>query len=100
MKDPKTPLSRRHVFAGAGTLGALAAAATVLPGVTKPDATPAPVSAVQRADGGRAGCNADNSCCTAACDIPCALCFVHARNAGKPRRKLVRPGAHRWVRAT
>ena len=42
MKDPKTSLSRRRVFAGAGTLGALAAAATVLPGVTKPDAAPAP----------------------------------------------------------
>jgi len=39
MNDPKTPLSRRRVFAGAGTLGALA---TVLPGVTKPDAAPAP----------------------------------------------------------
>jgi hypothetical protein len=42
MKDPTTPLSRRSVFAGAGTLGALAAAATVLPGVTKPDTAPAP----------------------------------------------------------
>ena len=42
MNDPTTPLSRRRVFAGAGTLGALAAATTVLPGVTKPDAAPAP----------------------------------------------------------
>jgi|SoiMethySBSTD1v2_1073268.scaffolds.fasta_scaffold1148662_1 hypothetical protein len=43
MNDPKTAsLSRRRVFAGAGTLGALAAAATVLPGVTKPDPAAAP----------------------------------------------------------
>lgn len=31
MNDPQSKLSRRRVFAGAGTLGALAAAATVLP---------------------------------------------------------------------
>ncbi|WP_428425279.1 formate dehydrogenase [Methylibium sp.] len=31
MNDPKSKLSRRRVFAGAGTLGALAAAAAVLP---------------------------------------------------------------------
>jgi hypothetical protein len=30
-KDTATPLSRRRVFAGAGTVGALAAAAAVLP---------------------------------------------------------------------
>jgi hypothetical protein len=32
MNDAKSKLSRRHVFAGAGALGALAATATVLPG--------------------------------------------------------------------
>ena len=31
MSPNKTPLSRRRLFAGAGTAGALAAAATVLP---------------------------------------------------------------------
>ncbi|HWH75261.1 MAG TPA: formate dehydrogenase [Methylibium sp.] len=31
MKEPQSKLSRRHVFAGAGTVGALAAAAAVLP---------------------------------------------------------------------
>ena len=31
MSQAKTPLSRRRLFAGAGTAGALAAAATVLP---------------------------------------------------------------------
>lgn len=31
MNDPQSKLSRRRVFAGAGTLGALAAAAAVLP---------------------------------------------------------------------
>ena len=30
-KTASTPLSRRHLFAGAGTAGALAAAAAVLP---------------------------------------------------------------------
>lgn len=40
MNDPKSKLSRRRVFAGAGTLGALAAAAAVLPGTRQ--AEPAP----------------------------------------------------------
>ncbi len=31
MNDPQSKLSRRRVFAGAGTVGALAAAAAVLP---------------------------------------------------------------------
>ncbi|MDH5538996.1 MAG: formate dehydrogenase [Rhizobacter sp.] len=35
MNDPKSKLSRRHVFAGAGTVGALAVVATVLPGASK-----------------------------------------------------------------
>ena len=36
MNDPKSMLSRRRVFAGAGTLGALAAAAAVLPVAQEP----------------------------------------------------------------
>lgn len=36
MNDAQSRLSRRRVFAGAGTVGALAAAAAVLP-VVKPD---------------------------------------------------------------
>lgn len=39
MNDPQSKLSRRRVFAGAGTLGALAAAAAVLP-VAKEQAAP------------------------------------------------------------
>ena len=35
MSQPKTKLSRRTLFAGAGTAGALAAAATLLPGVLR-----------------------------------------------------------------
>lgn len=31
MNDPKSKLSRRHVFAGAGAAGALAVVATVIP---------------------------------------------------------------------
>ena len=42
MNDPKSTLSRRRVFAGAGTLGALAAAAAILPGA-KPQAPTAEV---------------------------------------------------------
>jgi hypothetical protein len=39
MNETKPTLSRRRIFAGAGTLGALAAAATVLPAATQPAAT-------------------------------------------------------------
>jgi len=40
MSDVKLPaLSRRHVFAGAGTAGALAAAAMALPSLKPADAT-------------------------------------------------------------
>jgi len=35
MSQPKSKLSRRTLFAGAGTAGALAAAATLLPGVVQ-----------------------------------------------------------------
>lgn len=38
-QDPSKLLSRRRVFAGAGTAGALAAAAAVLPLADKPEAT-------------------------------------------------------------
>ena len=41
MKEPKSTLSRRALFAGAGTAGAVAATATLLPGL-KPPADPAP----------------------------------------------------------
>lgn len=55
MNDPQSKLSRRRVFAGAGTLGALAAAAAVLPGAKQA----APVAAAagpgaEKADGYRA----------------------------------------------
>lgn len=40
MEQPKSKLSRRTLFAGAGTIGAVAAAATLLPGVQQD--TPAP----------------------------------------------------------
>lgn len=40
MNQPKSRLSRRTLFAGAGTLGAVAAAATLLPGVQPPTAIP------------------------------------------------------------
>ena len=35
MSQPKSKLSRRTLFAGAGTAGALAAAATLLPGAVQ-----------------------------------------------------------------
>jgi hypothetical protein len=35
MSKPKSTLSRRTLFAGAGTVGAVAAAATLLPGVVQ-----------------------------------------------------------------
>jgi hypothetical protein len=35
MSDPKAKLSRRTLFAGAGTAGAVAAAASLLPGAVK-----------------------------------------------------------------
>jgi hypothetical protein len=41
MEQPKSKLSRRTLFAGAGTVGAVAAAATLLPGVVQ-QSTPAP----------------------------------------------------------
>jgi hypothetical protein len=53
--DPKTsvPLNRRHVFAGAGAVGALAAAAAVLP--LAKTAAPDEKTAAAPADGGKGG---------------------------------------------
>lgn len=48
MNDPQSKLSRRRVFAGAGTLGALAAAAAVLP--LAQDAAPPVAKAKPEAD--------------------------------------------------
>lgn len=51
MKDDTSRVSRRRLFAGAGTAGALAAAATVLPSIEP--ATPAPSEATKApANGG------------------------------------------------
>ena len=53
MNEPKPMLSRRRVFAGAGTVGALAAAAAVLPAATKaPASTPAEPAAEPPPQGG------------------------------------------------
>jgi uncharacterized phage protein gp47/JayE len=35
MSQPKSELSRRHLFVGAGTVGAVAAAASLLPGAVQ-----------------------------------------------------------------
>ena len=39
MSQPKSKLSRRQLFAGAGTVSAVAAAATMLPGVVQESAS-------------------------------------------------------------
>ena len=51
MSQPKSKLSRRTLFAGAGTVGAAAAAATLLPGVLQGTA-PAPALKEPPAKGG------------------------------------------------
>jgi len=52
MSQPKSKLSRRTLFAGAGTAGALAAAATLLPGaVQETAATPQPKEPPARGGG-------------------------------------------------
>ena len=51
MNEPKTRLSRRTLFAGAGTAGALAAAATLLPRALQED-QPAPQAKEPPAKGG------------------------------------------------
>ncbi len=54
MNDQQSKLSRRRVFAGAGTLGALAAAAAVLPGAKQSaTATAAAATDAVKADGYR-----------------------------------------------
>lgn len=50
MIQPKSKLSRRTLFVGAGTAGALTAAATLLPGALQE--TPAPVAKQPPAKGG------------------------------------------------
>jgi hypothetical protein len=37
--EPKNPLSRRRLFAGAGTIGAVAAVASLVPGVVQQSAS-------------------------------------------------------------
>ncbi len=51
MSQPKSKLSRRSLFAGAGTAGALAAAATLLPGAVR-ESTPAPEARKPPTQGG------------------------------------------------
>lgn len=51
MRDPKPPVGRRSVLAGAGTLGALTAAAALLPKGVQPEPQ-ANVAAATVADGG------------------------------------------------
>jgi hypothetical protein len=52
-KTPTSPISRRRVFAGAGSVGALAAAAAVLPlGKATPDQTAAAPQDAPDARGG------------------------------------------------
>lgn len=51
MSQPKSKLSRRTLFAGAGTAGALAAAATLLPGAVQ-ESAPAPQAKQPPAKGG------------------------------------------------
>lgn len=51
MSDAKSKLSRRHLFIGAGTVGAAAAAASLLPGALQ-ETSPAPVAKEPPAKGG------------------------------------------------
>jgi hypothetical protein len=48
---PSGPVSRRSLFSGAGTVGALAAAATLAPGFVS-DRAPAPVAKIAPLKGG------------------------------------------------
>lgn len=50
MKEPESTVSRRTLFAGAGTIGAVAAAATLLPGVG--ESIPIPEVKTQPENGG------------------------------------------------
>jgi hypothetical protein len=52
MSQPKSKLSRRHLFVGAGTVGAVAAAASLVPGaVQETVATPQPKEPPARGGG-------------------------------------------------
>ena len=53
MSQPKSKLSRRTLFAGAGTAGAVAAAASLLPGIVQEtrSASPRPRSRPQKGGG-------------------------------------------------
>lgn len=53
-KTQDTRLSRRHAVAGAGAVGALAAAAAALP-LVRPEAGTGVADAVPQADGGKPG---------------------------------------------
>ena len=52
MTQPKSKLSRRTLFAGAGTVGALAAAATLLPGAAQDTTAALPATKEPPAKGG------------------------------------------------
>lgn len=52
MSQAKTSLSRRTLFAGAGTAGALAAAATLLPRVVEQQAAPTGLKPAPERGGG------------------------------------------------
>lgn len=52
MSQPNRKISRRTMFAGAGTIGAIAAAATIAPRVLQePDAEPEPKKAPEKGGG-------------------------------------------------
>ena len=52
MSQPKSKLSRRTLFAGAGTAGAIAAAASLLPGAVQEDAAAPQAKAPPQKGGG------------------------------------------------
>ena len=52
MSQPKSKLSRRHLFVGAGTVGAVAAAASLLPGAVQENAITAQVKEPPARGGG------------------------------------------------
>jgi len=52
MTEPRAKLSRRTLFAGAGTAGAVAAAASLLPGAVKQAEAVAPTTAPPANGGG------------------------------------------------
>ena len=52
MSQPKSKLSRRTLFAGAGTVGAIAAAASLLPGAVQENAPQPQAKALPENGGG------------------------------------------------